>query len=295
MTLVASYQKISPTAKLVAEMRRHSDIPFAEQIAQSIGTSEMVRAMLGGEPFSNEVLQLMAPLAEARYKSLLLAIKKSGVKQVIELASGFSFRGAVMTSDPSMKYIETDLPESHEERVELRRLLETEGNLRPRPNLMFAPVNVISPTEMAGLAAHLAPGQPVAIVNEGLFQYFSMDEKKAAALNIFSLLKKFGGIWLTPDLDVKEDAGIQKMWTHPQLVKVMTFIMSQTERNLMTSAFENVAQVKKFFSDLGFEITSAPQIDGSFHLSSVERVGNSPEQLEALKKSRLLWTLSAKQ
>jgi len=290
MTVTSDYQKISPTAKLVAEMRRYSDIAFAEEIAKTLDTAQTVKEILGGEPFAKEVLQWMAPLAEARYKSLLQAVRKSAGKQILEFASGFCFRGAVLAKDPSLRYVETDLPEVHEERLKMRHHLEAQGSLPPRPQLVFAPANLMSESEVEKAVEGFDETKPLTILHEGLFQYFSLDEKKEAARVIGKLLKRFGGVWMTPDFETKEDK-LKLQWTHPQFRVLFLSLVASTQRYLLDTAFENDDHVISFFSDLGFTVTKTPQIDSQFQLSSAASVGTTSEQLEALRASRHLWVL----
>ncbi|WNG50930.1 hypothetical protein F0U60_47480 [Archangium minus] len=285
-----NYDNISPTAVLVAEMRRHSDIPFAEEIATRMGSAELVRRMLDGDSPAPELLSWMAPTLEARYKCLETALKASGVKQVVELGSGFSFRGDAMNRTTLLRYIETDLPEMHETRLRLRNELRRDGVLPVQEHVLFAPLNAVAPSDAAVLEQHLVPGEPVAVIHEGLLQYFTRDEKRAAALLIAGLLKRHGGVWLTPDFEVNDD-GSRQRWTHPHFARIFSSIARSTHSNLRDASFTHVDEVKDFFSKLGFRVTPRPQIDGSFALSSAERVGTTPEQLDLLRRSRILWEL----
>ncbi|ATB28278.1 class I SAM-dependent methyltransferase [Melittangium boletus] len=283
------YDTISPTARLVAEMRRYSDIPFAEEIAERIGAAEVVRGMLEGEAPAAELLCWMAPTLEARYKCVVEGIRTSGVKQVIELASGFSFRGDAMNQTASLRYLETDLAEMHETRLHLRDELRRDGVLAVQPHVVFAPLNAVEP-DGALVARHLLPDEPVAVVHEGLLQYFSMDEKQRVALQVADILRRHGGVWLTPDFEVISGAAL-KHWTHPHFMRIHSAIARSTHRSLRGAAFTSVEEVERFLSGLGFQATPRPQIDGTFPLSSVGRVGTTPEQVELLRRDRLLWEI----
>lgn len=285
-----NYDNISPTAKLVAEMRRHSDIPFAEEIATRMGSAELVREMLDGEAPAPELLSWMAPTLEARYKSLETALKASGLKQVVELGSGFAFRGDAMNRTTPLRYIETDLPEMHETRLRLRNELRRDGVFPAREHVVFAPLNAVAPGDGALLEQHLVPGEPVAVIHEGLLQYFTRDEKRSVALGIAGLLKRHGGVWLTPDFEVSDD-GSRERWTHPHFARIFSLIARSTQSNLRDASFTSVDEVKDFFSKLGFRVTPRAQIDGTFALSSAERVGTTPAQLDILRRSRILWEL----
>lgn len=276
-----AYQHISPTAKLVAEMRRYSDIPHAETIAKAIGATEAVRAALAGADLSPGVLAWMAPLTEARYKSLRVAIERAGNAQVLELASGFSFRGSTM---PRLRYVETDLPEIHAERVRLRAEL---GLCPAGDDWLFAPADATVAADL--LAAPLVPG-PVTVVHEGLIQYLTVDEKRAVARAIAAVLDAHGGVWVTPDFETMEDALVTE-WRDPQFREIGAFIASSTKRNLAGSAFVNRAQVADFLAAEGFTVEVTPQVDGSFALASVARAGMTDEQLAKLTAKRMLWTM----
>jgi O-methyltransferase involved in polyketide biosynthesis len=286
------YDTISPTAKLVAEMRRYSDIPFAEEIAQRIGAAEVVRGLLEGEAPAPELLCWMAPTLEARYKCMVEGIRRSGVQQVLELASGFSFRGDALNQSASLRYLETDLAEMHETRLHLRDALRRDGVLSVQPRVVFAPLNAVEP-DGALLARHLLAEEPVAVVHEGLLQYFSLDEKRQVALQIAALLRRHGGVWLTPDFEVRGGVATQH-WTHPHFLRVHLAIARTTQRNLRDAAFTSEEEVRRFLSELGLQATPRAQIDGSFTLSSASRVGTTPAQLELLRQDRRLWEIRLK-
>ncbi|MFY0574938.1 hypothetical protein ACN28S_11705 [Cystobacter fuscus] len=130
----------------------------------------------------------------------------------------------------------------------------------------------------------------MAVIHEGLLQYFTRDEKRATAQLIAGILKRHGGVWLTPDFEVSDD-GSRERWTHPHFARIFSVIARSTQSNLRDAAFTRVDEVKDFFSKLGFRVTPRAQLDGTFALSSVERVGTTPEQLDILRRSRILWEL----
>jgi O-methyltransferase involved in polyketide biosynthesis len=289
MNYATDYEHISPTAKLVADLRRFSNIPFAEEIAERIGASMAVIDVVGKEHLDQATLRWLAPLVEARYQSLVEAIKNSGCRQVLEFAAGFSFRGAAMTShDDGLRYVETDLPEIHLERTKLLEGLEEAGGIRHLSHLIFAPVNLMKEHEVKAVEDLLDPGQPVAIVHEGLFQYLSHEEKREAALRIKHILERHGGVWLTPDFDRLDDA-MDGLVDYPQLAQIGAFLAQATRRDVVRNAFKNEAQLEEFLDELGFDWAVTKQIDGSYELTSAKRLGTTPEQLEALTRSRRLW------
>src|SRR5579862_9381945 len=107
------FDQISPTAKLVAYMRSLSDIPYSSEIANLCAAESAVQEFYGSERLW---LQKRIPLAELRFKSLTSLLVDSGVDQIVELASGLSPRGLILTENPAITFIETDLPEILEEK-----------------------------------------------------------------------------------------------------------------------------------------------------------------------------------
>ena len=202
--------EISPTAKLTADLRRHSDIPYAEALAKLTDAESFARGMPGGG-LPHDVRRWMAPLIEARYKCLSDAIEQASVLQVLEFAAGFAFRGVAMAARSPLLYVDTDLSEIHDQRQTIRAILESEDATAASDNCHFAAVDMLSADDVDHAAALLRPSEPVAIVHEGIFPYLSADEKDVAAENVARLLRRFGGVWITPDFKSGHD-GIERLW-----------------------------------------------------------------------------------
>jgi O-methyltransferase involved in polyketide biosynthesis len=283
------YSAISPTAKLVAHFRQCSDVPLAGEIARRIGAADAVRAMLDGGDVAPGVLKWMAPLTEARYRSVAREIRAAGVRQVVELASGFTFRGAVLAG-PRLRYVETDLPALHAQRAELRAELERDAAIVASPELVFAAADASSASAIAGLGDHLIPGAPVAVVHEGLLQYFSMAEKREVARGVGELLARFGGVWITPDFESLGDPLFAR-WTDPQFRVIGAFLTDSTRRHLPDAAFPSRDAVAPFFAELGFDLAVRLQIDHPAALSSAAATGATADELAALQASRRIWIL----
>lgn len=84
--------KISFTSKLVAYYRMFSDIPFAKDVAEYIGAEQAHDSLFKHQEQERGELMEYAPILEARYKSIVNLISELGIRQVLELASGFSLR-----------------------------------------------------------------------------------------------------------------------------------------------------------------------------------------------------------
>lgn len=289
----ASFAKISPTAKLVAYFREFSDILFATDVSRIIGAKDLTKQLCPDEAMLADLKKFAAPALEARYKSMLSAVKKTGITQVLELASGLSFRGLLMTNDPSIIYVESDLPELTEEKKKIIQQVERMRQAMDRPNLFMEPVNALSLQDLQFATRHFDYRKPIAIIHEGLYMYLSRVEKETLADNIKHILQTFGGVWLTPDFMLAEESA--KLLDHPKAAAMMTHmtkvITDLTGRNLQQEQFKDESDLHEFFERIGFKIKATPQIDGTYQLSSLDKAKMSTEQQDILRQALRLWIL----
>ena len=246
-----NYEKIIPTALAVAKSRAFSDISFAREISgalEKIGTKKLSH--------SNDLnLKEVAPTFEARYKLVNKLLLESRQKQVLEIASGLSPRGISFASQSSIQYVEMDLPQA----ISLKKgVLEKIVKKLPS-NLYLEPGNALSLKDLKAATKHFESDNEIAIINEGLLRYLNFDEKAIVAKNIRSLLKSFGGVWITPDITLK--AGLAKENNSISIVKT---IKNATGIDLNQNAFENQAAAKAFFASFGFkvEVHSFLEVEG---------------------------------
>jgi O-methyltransferase involved in polyketide biosynthesis len=289
----SNHSLISPTAKLVAWWRSYSDIPYAKESSELSHAYTAVHKMMAPLQITPEQTLWGAPILEIRYKSLLREIKKSGIKQVMELASGISLRGLTMTADPTIRYIETDLPGITQEKLRLVETITGKSANSVRPNLIFAEANVLNPLDLDKAAEGLDPKKPVAIIHVGLLQYFSRQEKIEATHNIKSLLKKYGGVWITPDFDFRASmAQWGKM--SPDTEKVLSAIAEATGRAMLSEAFENEIEFREFLTAEGLQAERIPQFDESIKVTSASATNIPPAVLDMVKTSLILWKITLK-
>jgi O-methyltransferase involved in polyketide biosynthesis len=96
------------------------------------------------------------------------AIEAGEVSQVLEIAAGFTGRGLRFTTrHPELRYIETDLPHQI-----ARKRAVVEGIASP--NLEFRELDIFAEGEssLEAAFASLDPGRGVAVITEGLINYF---------------------------------------------------------------------------------------------------------------------------
>jgi O-methyltransferase involved in polyketide biosynthesis len=281
--------RISPTAKLVAYWRSFSDIPFASEVARLVDAEAEVRNLLHESGMQPQALAWSAPLLEARYKAIVHALRREGMTQILELASGLSLRGLAMTEDPNIVYVETDLLGVHQEKVKLLSQLLPAAELKARRNLHFHTADVLSFPEIEAALESFDPKLPVGVVQEGLFHYLSRPEKETVARHVHAVLAKFGGVWITPDFITKKDYE-NRIYKNPSTRDLTSALNNATQRNMYESAFEDDEDIADFINREGFSFEVGPQIDGSFALTAAERLNVSADMLEWFKSQLKLWT-----
>ena len=293
------YSKISITAKLVAHLRQFSDIPFAQDVAEHIKAEEAIQEIarrLNTENQSPEERKEMeaegkvsAPLLEARYKSIVEVIHQTGIKQVLELASGFSLRGLAMAQDTGISYVESDLPDLNTEKTKLISTLREKYQLEDRGNHHVATANALARTELEAAAEPLDRDKPILIVNEGLIPYLSEAEIENLTENVRYLLGKFnGGSWITPDFTTRQTA--DDVSEHRK--RFRDAVSDTTARQLHGAAFASEEAIDEFISDHGFSAVHSYQTDLVKDLVSVGRLGLDSKVVERLKPHMRIWLMS---
>lgn len=295
MTEHPEHSAISFTAKLVALARTDSDIPFARDVAQFIHAADVLPELAAVHAHDgSQFATWMAPMIEARYKSIAQALRRSGIDQVIEFASGISLRGLALTLErPNLTYIETDLPELTEEKENILDSLVISTGLTCPPGHRIMSANILHWHEIEQVLTHLDPTKPVAIVHEGLFMYLTMDEKEKAAHHIHKILRQFGGFWLTPDLTTMNE----KSWRRHDkrdFARLIHAIEQRTGRSFAALSFATDEDVASFLDQMGLTYEVHPQVDGTYELSSLPETKASNADWEQMIPTLKLWEMRLK-
>lgn len=230
------YKEVSSTAIVTSYPRIFTDIPYEKEIYKWIESHCNTEVAL---------YKKMAPEMEARYKLINKLLDKSKIKQVLELASGYSSRGLIY-SKKGYNYIEMDLENITKNKIEL--LKSVEKNI---PNsLRIVNGNALRRSDFDKCEKYLKDNEPLAIINEGLLRYLSFDEKRIVAENIYNLLSKYNGIWITSDVTSKKFIKSQ----NNALQDFNENVSNITTRNNINDRFEDINHVKEFFGNIGFEM-----------------------------------------
>lgn len=282
-----SYEKISPTAWGVAWRRTFTDIPYSREIFEQL---QMMHSP-GERDFETVTkASVLTPLQEARYKLVNKLLANSNIKQVLELAAGLAPRGLELTQDPEIVLSELDLPGiMHEKKVIVTALLGES----PRPNLTLVEGSALSTVDIARATNVFQKGKEVAVVNEGLLSYLPHDEISILASNILSILKEYGGVWITPDI-VFESAfkklSNQSDELRQQRRSVSKMAGIQDEANY----FKDEADARKFFEDRGFTIEKHSFSEIFDELSSPRTLSLTAESTRELIEPFMVFVMRAK-
>lgn len=273
------HARISYTGDGTAYSRTFSDIPYSGEIALICDVEAKTAEI---DPENLLLHRELGPYFEARFKSLSSRLKASGAQNIIELASGKGPRGLLFAQDPSINYIETDLPAMMIEKRAVLKTLCMQQQIPLPQNLRLEDLNALDAPAFERVVGLLPPG-PLAIGHEGLLAYLDFEEKAKVAETIRGILLKRGGVWITPDLNTLRD--IDAMST-PRWKRVMDRILERTGRDYRANAFSDSIAAERFYRDLGFDCVAHPL--GMVAGPIVSTEGVDPERVRA-QLNVLVW------
>ena len=250
------YKKISPTAETIAFIRGETDIPYARLIARLCNAQEATRQFYRRPDFEIDLSRMkkLAIWAKLRLYAFIEAVKQSEISNILELASGFSPAGLICSQDPTIRYLEIDLPKIVERKKALVQALTR------RDNLVFAPLNVLDFEDLRLVAFFSFTHGPLAVINEGLLQYFTHDEKFELASNINQILKPRGGVWVTTDIVLKSH--LVEAFNASLYTRTMRDILAEnTGRDMVELAFDSFEQAEELFGKAGFLVEKHAQLE----------------------------------
>ncbi len=286
---MTSFNKVSMTAKFVAYWRQYTDIPFAKDIAESIDANKTIETFLSKNQITPDEISWYAPLFEVRYKSILEAVRRKKIKQVLELASGISLRGLNITQDTDISYVETDLEELTNEKIALVSMLRQKYSLADNGNLRLSAANALDLHQLMSSIKHFRNDLPVAVISEGLFPYLTIHEMETVIKNVRDILMRFGGIWITPDFLLKGDSAR----TFPHRRRVGKAIAELTGRQLHRTMFDNEEQLFTVFDGFGLRVEVLNQADLVPSVVSLDALKLPAGILEKARQKMNLWILAS--
>lgn len=245
------YSTISPSAKWLLLLKGLTKIPFAGEAAALMVYPEtyVPDYTLRDADIWARVLHF-----ESRYWSIDQLLPHPGAKNMLELSSGFSFRGLAATMKNDVHYIDTDL----ENVIALKQKFVDElqkDRPKAKGKLETLPLNVLDENQFMAVINRFDDGN-LTIVNEGLLMYLALPEKKKLCEIIRKILRQRGGCWITADIYVKRkgDGGFNIGDKLKQF-----FDQHQIEEN----KFESFQAAEDFFKSEGFVIEKKAGTDYS--------------------------------
>lgn len=266
-----NFNTISPSAKSLMFLKGFTNIPFARR------TAELLMAPGEYNPdFSRKEMTFWARVVhfESRYWSIDQLLEDLKIKNILELSSGFSFRGLEMAAKDNYHYIDTDLQEVTDIKKELKTTLQNElGALKG--NLELQPLNCLDEIQFRELADRFPKGE-IAIVNEGMLMYLDVAEKEKLCRIIHKILEERGGYWITADIYRKNPSENPDFKVDDHTKDF--FLQHKIEEN----KFNSFEEAELFFKKMGFEIDRVAEVSRS-KLSSLKYFMRSVPFLQLLK------------
>lgn len=281
-----SFDKISPTALMVAYVRQFTDIPYSREIAQLVNAQTVVEKLI--ENTQDRPVEVGVYI-EGRYKYVNKLLAQYQASQIIELASGLQPRGMTMTENPEITFIESDLPGILAQKQEIVQKLITQS-----PNHHFTAIDAANLNNQFPLHAnYLNTQKSVVITCEGLMMYLTFPEKQLVFKNIREMLEIYGGAWITPDFNSKiELENIRKI--SPRLQNFGQSVGKVTGRNIDDSLFQNFDHVKQFASQQGFDVESYSMVDILSELTCLEPLNIDVEIAKSMLANNFVSLLKLK-
>jgi O-methyltransferase involved in polyketide biosynthesis len=262
------YSSISPSAKALLLSKGLTDIPFAKEAATLISRPHPYDLT----PDQLDLIRAMRVVHfELRYKSIDQLLQDVDVSNILELSSGFSFRGLATVQSKPVHYIDTDLPDLIATKQQMAE--ELQHNLTPKGKLDILPLNALDESAFEDVVQKFSAGE-LAIVNEGLMMYLEMEEKKRLCGIIRNVLEERGGCWITADVYVKMKDNYPQMKFNDDLEDFLE------RHKVEEKKFNSFEEAEAFFNEQGFVVDKQAE-DNYMEMVSIHYVAArlTPEQL----------------
>ena len=230
-------------------MKALTGIPYARQAAQLISPeTDFVKALDNPDP----AFWLRVMHFEARYKSISQLLADAPVANILELSSGFSFRGLDAVQHKHVHYIDTDLPGVIEQKEKLMTAIPPGDGTQGRLELL--PLNALEKGQFNDVINRFNEGE-LAIVNEGLLMYLDTEEKRKLCGIIHDVLSKRGGYWITADIYVPTGPIPAILDFKDELQHFLD------EQKVEEKKFESMAAAEAFFLSCGFVVEKEAEMN----------------------------------
>ena len=284
------YNSISPSAEYLVRLKGFTRIPFAKAAA-AILVNPLEQA--GTHSFSEEDRKAFYKRLlhfENRYWTVERLLRQTNPQHILEISSGYSFRGLDWCSRQAVHFIDTDIPELVATKSKLIPQLEAGQPAPMKGQYELLPLNVIDTGLFAAIVNRFGEG-PVSIVNEGLLMYLGEEEKQILCTTIRQLLAQRGGYWITGDIYVR--TGQERMDARNE--QWGTF---RKQHKIDENMFESYEAARQLFDACGLEVVDRLAL-AIEDLSCLDFPGIRREtvlqKLESAPPTRESWCLRVKQ
>ncbi|WP_205502256.1 class I SAM-dependent methyltransferase [Rufibacter psychrotolerans] len=267
------YTTISPSAAALLLLKAQTQLPYAREAARLLFTLQELE-----DSFDRTHFGAWASVVhfEHRYATVQQLILESGLHQLLELSSGFSFRGQALVQQGHVRHcIDTDLPDLIEKKAQLCEDLHLQFPAGSRLELQA--LDVMDRAQFLATVDRFAPG-PLAIVTEGLLVYLSRLEREQLCQTIRAVLQARGGCWITSDIYLQH-AFVQRGTQQANAWEA--FFRQEGVPDQLFTSFEEAEQ---FFYANGLVVdkVAAPAYDTLSAVPNLLAVATEP-QLQALR------------
>jgi O-methyltransferase involved in polyketide biosynthesis len=279
-----NFNTISPSAKWILLLKGHTNIPYARQTAELISYPDKFIP-----DFNRIDLTFWARTLhfESRYLSIDHLLEDLPALNILELSSGYSFRGLDTINKKDVYYIDTDLPDIIAEKEALMIALKNQENLT-KGKIELLPLNALDEKQFQKTIDRFPDG-PIVIINEGLLMYLDLREKEQLCRIIHKILERRGGYWITADIYVR------KQLENPAIKLSKKAKEFFEQHHLEENKFPTFREAEEFFRMMGFSIDKEAMIEPS-KLSSLQYFlkNTTPDELikiRAAGKIQTSWRL----
>jgi len=281
------YSSISPSAKSLLLAKSLTNIPFVADAVKLIYGNDALEKLYHKD-FDEVFLKRLVHF-ESRYLSLDSLLFASGSLNIIEISSGYSFRGLdLVLRHPTIYYLDTDLQGVIDIKKDLVDRLIVDEKLQLKGKLKTEALNALDGDAFSN-AINQMPLGPISIINEGLLVYLNNEEKISLCKTIHKSLKQRGGYWITADVYVKRPAPKNETNDH--------FSQFLEAHHVEDNKFDSFEQAEHFFLEQGFKlITKATSVWhqlSSLKYIDVELLKKMKEQANKIGRIRETWVLKA--
>ena len=242
-----NYNTISPSARSLLLMKGMTPIPYARQAAELMSYPEKYIP-----DYTRKDVAFWARLVhfENRYASIDQLLADIPAKNILELSSGFSFRGLNAAKERDVYYIDTDLPDLITTKTNFVTALQ-QGDFDTKGKLETLPLNALDEAQFNNIINRFPPGE-IVIVNEGLLMYLGEEEKQQLFSIIHKVLEERGGYWITADIYLKNAVKIK---IDDQLQQFFD------QHNIEANKFASFEAAEELFNKAGFVVDKVAEID----------------------------------